>query len=399
MNPLHRRTRKFDFRHAVESGPHRSLVCRSSGTALTTLVLASLFACEVVDSRDNKAATTKQDTTTAPAAVPESARGSVATDSALSAPVTPADSLRAGIVDDTGAVRIYPPEPRRGGVVFALAEGIGTPTPRCSWKSAPIPCYRRNDGVLVTIPLSADEEAGTFTLTMERPNGRIVRQITIADRDFGRELVFLTDSLYRRATSTREIARDARALRGIASAESPDQRWTGRWREPVPGTRSDGYGVERYYYRASDSTRSIALSSQTKTRGTFAADTNDAPLTGAPSWRHAGIDVAAKQSTPVVAPAAGIVADVGEYVLSGRTVLVDHGQGAVSAYFHLDTVIVSKGDIIRAGQRIGRVGATGLATGPHLHFGMYVHGKDVDPVAFRDMPQWLVAADTSANKQ
>jgi len=283
--------------------------------------------------------------------------------------------------------------------VFALAEGIATPTPRCSWKSAPIPCYRTNDGVLVTIPLSADEDAGTFTLTIDRPNGRIVRQITIADRDFGRELVFLTDSLYRRATSTREIARDARALRGIASAESPDQRWTGRWREPVPGTRSDGYGVERYYYRASDSTRSIALSSQTKTRGTFAADTSDAPLTGAPSWRHAGIDVAAKQSTPVVAPAAGIVADVGEYVLSGRTVLVDHGQGAVSAYFHLDTVIVSKGDIIRAGQRIGRVGATGLATGPHLHFGMYVHGKDVDPVAFRDMPQWLVAADTSANKQ
>ena len=167
----------------------------------------------------------------------------------------------------------------------------------------------------------------------------------------------------------------------------------------MPGTRSEGYGVERYYYRASDSTRSIALSSQTKTRGTFAADTSDAPPTGAPSWRHAGIDVAAKQGAPVVAPAAGIVADVGEYVLSGRTVLVDHGQGAVSAYFHLDTAIVSKGDIIRAGQRIGRVGATGLATGPHLHFGMYVHGKDVDPLAFRDMPQWLVAADTSANKQ
>ena len=62
---------------------------------------------------------------------------------------------------------------------------------------------------------------------------------------------------------------------------------------------------------------------------------------------------------------------------------------------HLDSATVSKGDIIRVGQRIGRVGATGLATGPHLHFGLYLHGKDIDPVAWRDMPQWLIAADSS----
>jgi murein DD-endopeptidase MepM/ murein hydrolase activator NlpD len=350
-----------------------------------------MWGCEVVDDKSSA----KQDTTTAPAVVPESARGTLSTDSTVSAPVTPAESLRAGVVDDTGMVRIYPPEPRRGGVVFAFAEGIATPSPRCTWKSAPVPCYHRTDGVLAMIPLSAEEDAGTFTLTVDRPNGRVVRQITVADRDFGRELIFLTDSLYKRATSTREIARDARAVRGIASVESPDQRWSGRWREPVPGARSEGYGVERYYYRATDSTRSIALGSQTKTRATFAADTSDVPLTGAPSWRHAGIDIAAKRGAAVSAPAAGVVADVGDYVLSGRTVLIDHGQGAVSGYFHLDTALVSKGDIIRVGQRIGRVGATGLATGPHLHYALYLHGKDVDPIAFRDMPQWLVtAADT-----
>jgi murein DD-endopeptidase MepM/ murein hydrolase activator NlpD len=368
---------------------------RAGVSAAALSMSVAMAACEVVDS---KSATAKQDTTTAPAVVPESARGAVATDSAAAVPVTPADSVRAGVVDDTGMVRLYPPQPRRGGVVFALAEGVATPSPRCSWKSAPIPCYRTDAGTLVTLPLPADEDAGTFTLTIERPNGRIVRQIAVADRDFGRELIFLTDSLYKRATSTREIARDARAVRGIASVESADQRWSGRWREPVPGTRSEGYGVERYYYRATDSTRSIALGSQTKTRGTFGADTSDAPITGAPSWRHAGIDIAAKTGAPVAATAAGTVVDVGEYVLSGRTVLIDHGQGAVSAYFHLDSALVSKGDIVRAGQRIGRVGATGLATGPHLHFGMYLHGKDVDPVAWRDMPTWLTGADSAKAK-
>jgi murein DD-endopeptidase MepM/ murein hydrolase activator NlpD len=361
-------------------------------------VLITSTACEVVDRKSGTAR--KQDTTPAPAVVPESARGTIATDSAPAAAVTPSDSLRAGLGDDTGAVRLYPSAPRRGGVVFALAEGIATPTPRCTWKSAPTPCYRTNDGVLMTIPLPADEDAGTFTLTVDRPGGRIVRQITVADRDFGREVVFLTDSLYKRATSTREIARDARAVKGIASVESPDRRWTGRWREPVAGMKSAGYGVERYYYRATDSTRSIELDAQSKTRGTFAGDTSDAPLTGSPSWRHAGIDIPAKRGTLVVAPAAGVVVDVGDYVLSGRTVLVDHGQGVVSAYFHLDTATVSKGDILRAGERVGRVGSTGLATGSHLHFGVYLHGKDVDPVAWRDMPQWLIVqGDSTSDKR
>jgi hypothetical protein len=207
-----------------------------------------------------------------------------------------------------------------------------------------MPCYRTDEGILLTIPLPADEEAGTFTLTVDRPVGRIVRQITIDDHDFGRELIFLPDSIYRRATSTREIARDARAVKTILSVESPERRWSGRWREPVRGMKSTGYGVERYYYRATDSTRSITLDTQAKTRGTFGGDTSDAPPAGAPSWRHAGVDIPAKRGASIIAPAAGVVIDVGEYVLSGRTVLVDHGQGVVSAYFHLDTATVSKGD-------------------------------------------------------
>ena len=374
----------------------------ASRVRMAVVGLGALTACEVVDS---KSAAKKQDTTTVAAVVPESARGTVATDStpATSAtpgtPTTPADSLRAGMADDTGMVRLYPPEPRRGGVVFALAAGVATPTPRCTWKSAPIPCYRTSAGTFVALPLPADEDAGTFTLTIDRPNGRIVRQITVADRDFGRELIFLTDTLYKRATSRREIARDARAILGNASIESSDQRWTGRWREPVTGMRSTGYGVERYYYRATDSTRSIALDSQARTHGSFAVDTSEAPASGAPSWRHAGIDIPARHGAPVVAPAAGTVVDVGDYILSGRTVLIDHGQGAVSAYFHLDTAVVSKGNVVHAGDRIGRVGATGLATGPHLHYAVYVHGKDVDPVAWRDMPQWLVSPADSSETQ
>ena len=154
--------------------------------------------------------------------------------------------------------------------------------------------------------------------------------------------------------------------------------------------KSTGYGVERYYYRATDSTRSIALDAQARR----AAHSRATRVMRRPPARRRGDTrestcprSGARASSP---PAAGVVVDVGEYVLSGRTVLVDHGQGVVSAYFHLDTATVSKGDIVRAGDRIGRVGSTGLATGPHLHYGVYLHGKDVDPVAWRDMPPWMI---------
>ena len=365
-------------------------------STVATLALA-LTACEVVD---NKTATSKQDTTTAARIVPDSASGTVVPDSAAAAQLATVDSSTAAPApDDTGVVRLYPPVARRGGMLFALAEGVTTTTPRCTWKSAPIPCYTTAEGTLVTIPLPADDDAGTFMLTFERPNGKIVRQIAVAEREFPREIILLTDSLYKRATSTKEVARDARAVRGIASMESPERRWSGRWREPVTGMKSTGYGVERYYYRASDSTKSIQLDAQSKSRATFGGDTSDVAFTGAPSWRHAGIDLPARRGASVTAPASGVVVDVGDYILSGRTVLVDHGQGVVSAYFHLDTALVAKGDVVRAGERIARVGSTGLATGPHLHYGLYLHGKDVDPVAWRDMPNWLVArGDSTSNK-
>ena len=75
-------------------------------------------------------------------------------------------------------------------------------------------------------------------------------------------------------------------------------------------------------------------------------------------------------------------------MLTGRTVLVDHGQGVSTAYFHLDTALVREGDEITPQTGLGRVGTTGLTTGPHLHYGVYVHGKDVDPAAWHDMPEW-----------
>jgi murein DD-endopeptidase MepM/ murein hydrolase activator NlpD len=171
----------------------------------------------------------------------------------------------------------------------------------------------------------------------------------------------------------------------VLETETPEQRWSGAWRMPVEGGKSSGYGVERFYHRASDSARSVRIESSAKTRGSFGLDTVSGAQT-APAWRHAGVDIAVGRGTSVRAPQAGAVAEVGDYVLTGKTLILDHGQGVHSAYFHLDTVLVREGDLVRRGAALGRVGATGLATGPHLHYGIYIHGKDVDPETWHKLP-------------
>jgi murein DD-endopeptidase MepM/ murein hydrolase activator NlpD len=106
---------------------------------------------------------------------------------------------------------------------------------------------------------------------------------------------------------------------------------------------------------------------------------------GTPKSPHSGLDVAAGAGTPLHAPAAGIVtfADTSLY-LTGGTVLVDHGHGVSSNFLHLSRIDVAVGDRVEAGEVIGLVGATGRATGPHMHWGMNWFDVRVDPQPLLD---------------
>jgi len=97
---------------------------------------------------------------------------------------------------------------------------------------------------------------------------------------------------------------------------------------------------------------------------------------------HNGMDIAAPAGKPVFAAASGQVIDVGDYFFSGRTVLVDHGRGFMTLYAHLSEVKIRPRKRVAAGQKIGTIGITGRATGPHLHFGVYLNAAAVDPALF-----------------
>ncbi|WP_324731555.1 peptidoglycan DD-metalloendopeptidase family protein [Pseudomonas paeninsulae] len=97
---------------------------------------------------------------------------------------------------------------------------------------------------------------------------------------------------------------------------------------------------------------------------------------------HSGLDFAAKRGTPVQAPAAGQVILIGDYFFNGKTVFVDHGQGLISMFCHLSEIGVKVGDELPRGGVLGKVGATGRATGPHLHWNVSLNDARIDPAIF-----------------
>ncbi len=109
-------------------------------------------------------------------------------------------------------------------------------------------------------------------------------------------------------------------------------------------------------------------------------------MNGQPRNPHNGEDIGAPLGTDVLATNDGVVRLTVDHIFSGKGVFVDHGLGFYSMYFHLSEVLVKDGDLVKAGQVVGKVGATGRATGPHLHWGVKLNGARVNPYALLDLP-------------
>ncbi|MEO1819653.1 peptidoglycan DD-metalloendopeptidase family protein [Pseudomonas sp.] len=241
-------------------------------------------------------------------------------------------------------------KPVPGGVaVVALPEQAEAP--RATYQGKPLLTIRE-DGQrwIAIVGLGLDTATGQQRITLE--DGSPL-SFTVNPREYDQQHITLRNQSQVNPAPA-QLARIQRELKEQTDAYaqfSPRQPSNLLFDRPVPGRQSSPFGVRRFF-------------------------------NGEERNPHSGLDFAASTGTPIKAPAAGEVILVGDYFFNGKTVFVDHGQGLISMFCHLSAIDVELGQDVPRGGVLGKVGSTGRATGPHLHWNVSLNGSRIDPAIF-----------------
>jgi murein DD-endopeptidase MepM/ murein hydrolase activator NlpD len=255
-------------------------------------------------------------------------------------------------------VEVGPEKPSPGEVFSVRVTGAETHGKlEVSFGDRTFALWRGLDGLwhgLVAVDRDEKPEARELLVldrSLESRTLAAVAEVVLAPRDYPVQRLTVSERMVTLSPEDQERAvRESRLIREALALRSDERLWRAPFLRPVEGPVSSPFGLRRIY--------------NGKRRG-----------------YHSGLDIAAPRGAPVGVAAAGAVALVGDFFYTGKTVLVDHGFGLLTAYFHLDTISVDPGQQLGAGDVVGQVGSTGRSTGPHLHWGVYLAGVKVDPLS------------------
>ena len=290
------------------------------------------------------------DTGAAPAAGANATPDAPATDTTETTETVPAVDAR---------IYLEPRSVRQGSAFLLAVDAPAAGAVSVAFEGTFISLIREGDRFFTVLPVHALAEPGPAALVVAVADGagRIVLNATVTYEiiDAAWEVENLDLTAENEALLDAAVVAEDQALRDrVQRRKSPQRLWDGWFRLPTrDGLIASVFGSRRAY------------------NGVTSSD------------YHSGLDFAAALGADVLAPTDGIVIWVGETVRRGRGVIVDHGGGVFTAYWHLSAAQVQAGAPVARGQVIALVGNTGLSTGPHLHFEVVVHGVPVDPL------QWL----------
>jgi len=175
-------------------------------------------------------------------------------------------------------------------------------------------------------------------------------EIEVKEKDYGiRRLTLPKKMVDLEAETLKRVKKESGIMRRLWDTPPSTPYWNGPFERPIPGEVVGPFGR-----------RSI--------------------INNQPRASHSGVDLKAEKGTPIKAINHGTVAFTGDHFFTGQTVVMDHGGGIQSMYFHLEKILVQQGKMVEKGQVIGLVGSTGRATGPHLHWGIRINGARVNPL-------------------
>jgi len=330
---------------------------RSRGVlALATLAAAvALLACQ--SSNDEPAGieieplltSTAAPTTTA---TPPSPSASPTPTVAPTPSPTPSPTPEPPAVADSARVDLSPSTVKQGEVfTVSLRNGGAAGSATTTFAGLQFPMLWTGDIWWAVIGVAADFTPGEHQVQVIEDGLMNLPMVvlTVVDAAFPEEFIQLEPDQSQLLTDPAAIEEERQLLASIYAIVTPERLWSELFVMPAVGPLGDTFGIRRSF-------------------------------NGGPFSHHTGLDILAGQDAPVVAANSGRVAFADELHLRGGSVVIDHGASVFSGYHHLSQVLVVEGQEVAQGEVIGAVGGTGLATAPHLHWEIVVHGVRVDPL-------------------